>query len=157
MVFDRQDSRNHYSRKCRRCGSRVRLSYWRRSIFDRGIYNFSKSFYVHAFSSVAGNEPYFQHQNDVEECLLCSCSHFHPIGLFYSPHPVWTVLNWIIQAMNPFRTGKLVLFQVTYDRDWHFFEIIFFVILGIFGVSKASFGLMLSINDSCRDFMVRSW
>ena len=38
--------------------------------------------------------------------------------------------------MNPFRTGKLVLFQVTYDRDWHFFEIIFFIILGIFGVSQ---------------------
>lgn len=36
--------------------------------------------------------------------------------------------------MNPFRTGKLVLFQVTYNRDWHFFEIMFFVILGIFGV-----------------------
>lgn len=36
--------------------------------------------------------------------------------------------------MNPFRTGKLVLFQVTYDRDWHFFEIFFFIILGIFGV-----------------------
>lgn len=36
--------------------------------------------------------------------------------------------------MNPFRTGKLVLFQVTYSRSWHFFEIIFFVILGIFGV-----------------------
>lgn len=40
------------------------------------------------------------------------------------------------QAMNPYRSGKLVLFQVTYDRDWHFFEIIFFVILGIFGVSS---------------------
>jgi|SRR5882762_1206765 len=40
-----------------------------------------------------------------------------------------------LSTMNPFRTGKLVLFQVTYDRDWHFFEIIFFVILGIFGVS----------------------
>lgn len=38
------------------------------------------------------------------------------------------------QVMNPFRTGKLVLFQVTYNRSWHFFEIIFFVILGIFGV-----------------------
>ena len=48
IVFDRQDSRNHYSGKCRRCGSRVRLSYWRRSILDRGIYNFSKSFmYTH--------------------------------------------------------------------------------------------------------------
>ncbi|KAI0028260.1 chloride channel [Vararia minispora EC-137] len=38
-----------------------------------------------------------------------------------------------LSAMNPFRTGKLVLFQVTYDRDWHFFEMMFFVILGIFG------------------------
>ncbi|KAG8981763.1 glycerol ethanol, ferric requiring protein [Tulasnella sp. 427] len=38
-----------------------------------------------------------------------------------------------LSAMNPYRTGKLVLFQVTYDRDWHFFEIIFFVIIGIFG------------------------
>ena len=38
------------------------------------------------------------------------------------------------QAMNPFRTGKLVMFQVTYSRDWHFFEIIFFVVIGIFGV-----------------------
>ncbi|CAG8544340.1 4591_t:CDS:10 [Diversispora eburnea] len=33
-------------------------------------------------------------------------------------------------GMNPFRTGKLVMFQVTYDREWHFFEIIFFCILG---------------------------
>ncbi|KAL5523651.1 hypothetical protein ACEPAG_7824 [Sanghuangporus baumii] len=38
-----------------------------------------------------------------------------------------------LSAMNPFRTGKLVLFQVTYDRDWHFFEIIFFIIIGVFG------------------------
>lgn len=35
--------------------------------------------------------------------------------------------------MNPFRTGKLVLFQVSYDRDWHFFEIGFFVVIGVFG------------------------
>jgi chloride channel 3/4/5 len=47
--------------------------------------------------------------------------------------------------MNPFRTGKLVLFQVTYDRDWHFFEIVFFIILGIFGVSFSLF-LLLSLD-----------
>ena len=41
--------------------------------------------------------------------------------------------------MNPYRSGKLVLFPVTYDRDWHFFEVIFFVILGIFGVSVTVF------------------
>lgn len=38
--------------------------------------------------------------------------------------------------MNPFRTEKLVLFQVTYNRSWHFFEIFFFVTLGIFGVGN---------------------
>ncbi|KAJ3576766.1 hypothetical protein NP233_g202 [Leucocoprinus birnbaumii] len=55
--------------------------------------------------------------------------------------------TFTLAAMNPFRTGKLVLFQVTYDRDWHFFEIIFFVILGIFGVSaqwRISFSLLLA-------------
>lgn len=35
--------------------------------------------------------------------------------------------------MNPFRTGQLVMFQVKYDRTWHFFELIFFIILGVFG------------------------
>ncbi|CAG8438917.1 9680_t:CDS:10 [Scutellospora calospora] len=43
------------------------------------------------------------------------------------------VATAVLQAMNPFRTGKLVMFQVTYDREWHYFEIIFFVILGAFG------------------------
>jgi chloride channel 3/4/5 len=37
--------------------------------------------------------------------------------------------------MNPFRTGKLVLFQVSYDRDWHYFEIPAYILIGIFGVS----------------------
>lgn len=51
--------------------------------------------------------------------------------------------------MNPFRTGKLVLFQVTYDRDWHFFEIIFFVIIGIFGVGVLS-------NDDAAGILTQS-
>ncbi len=38
-----------------------------------------------------------------------------------------------LSFMNPFRTGKLVLFQVSYDRDWHYFEILFYLIIGIFG------------------------
>ncbi|TIB80713.1 hypothetical protein E3Q22_01775 [Wallemia mellicola] len=40
----------------------------------------------------------------------------------------------MLSALNPFQTsGKLVLFQVTYDKNWHFFEIIYFISLGIFG------------------------
>lgn len=37
------------------------------------------------------------------------------------------------KAMNPFRTGQLVMFQVKYDRSWHFFEVLFFIFIGIFG------------------------
>ncbi|KAL9622111.1 MAG: hypothetical protein Q9160_003454 [Pyrenula sp. 1 TL-2023] len=43
------------------------------------------------------------------------------------------VATAVMAAMNPFRTGQLVMFQVKYDRTWHFFELIFFVIIGAFG------------------------
>ncbi|ODQ67434.1 hypothetical protein NADFUDRAFT_32096 [Nadsonia fulvescens var. elongata DSM 6958] len=43
------------------------------------------------------------------------------------------VATGTLAATNPYRNGQLVLFQVSYDRDWHFFEIIFFVVIGIFG------------------------
>lgn len=43
------------------------------------------------------------------------------------------VATAVLSAMNPFRTGQLVMFSVKYDRDWHFFEIVFYIILGIFG------------------------
>ncbi|GAB1207528.1 hypothetical protein APSETT445_006248 [Aspergillus pseudonomiae] len=46
--------------------------------------------------------------------------------------PIGGVL-FSLEAMNPFRTGQLVMFQVQYDRTWHFFELIFFVFLGVFG------------------------
>ncbi|CUM65225.1 uncharacterized protein PRCAT00002856001 [Priceomyces carsonii] len=36
-------------------------------------------------------------------------------------------------AINPFRTGQLVMFEVTYDTVWHYFEIPMYIILGIFG------------------------
>lgn len=38
-----------------------------------------------------------------------------------------------LQAFNPFRTGKLVLYQVTYSTGWHAFELFPFAILGVFG------------------------
>lgn len=38
-----------------------------------------------------------------------------------------------LSFMNPFRTGKLVLFQVEYSRDWHYFELVFYVLIGIAG------------------------
>lgn len=43
------------------------------------------------------------------------------------------VATVVLSVMNPFRTGKLVMFQVSYDREWHFFEVIFFILIGVFG------------------------
>lgn len=40
-----------------------------------------------------------------------------------------------LQAFDPFRSGKLVLYQTKYSTDWHGFEIIPYVMLGIIGVS----------------------
>ena len=38
-----------------------------------------------------------------------------------------------LQALNPFHTGKIVLYQVTYSTGWHSFEIVPFVVLGVLG------------------------
>lgn len=43
------------------------------------------------------------------------------------------VATSVLSAMNPFRTGQLVMFEVKYDQNWHFFEIPAFAILGAFG------------------------
>lgn len=43
-----------------------------------------------------------------------------------------------LQAFDPFRSGKLVLYQTKYSVDWHEFEIIPYAMLGILGVSLAS-------------------
>jgi hypothetical protein len=48
----------------------------------------------------------------------------------------WLRSSMLYKIMNPFRTGKLVLFQVSYDRDWHYFEIPFYILIGVFGVSS---------------------
>ncbi|KAI9852997.1 MAG: hypothetical protein M1838_002776 [Thelocarpon superellum] len=49
-----------------------------------------------------------------------------------------------LQAFNPFRTGKLVLYQVTYTTGWHGFEMVPFVLLGIIGGLYG--GLFIKLN-----------
>ncbi|KAJ5081945.1 CTD kinase subunit gamma Ctk3 C-terminal [Penicillium alfredii] len=51
-----------------------------------------------------------------------------------------------LQALNPFRTGKIVLYQVTYTRGWHRFEIIPFILLGIVGGLYGAFLIRLNIK-----------
>ncbi|ORX91368.1 hypothetical protein K493DRAFT_286877 [Basidiobolus meristosporus CBS 931.73] len=61
------------------------------------------------------------------------------VSYYFSDSTMWRsffcamVASVVLQMVNPFRTGKLVLFQASYNRDWHGFEMIFFVFLGILG------------------------
>ncbi len=44
-----------------------------------------------------------------------------------------------LQAFDPFRSGKLVLYQVTYSTGWHGFEMVPFALLGLFGVGPLDY------------------
>ncbi|KAF2204290.1 hypothetical protein GQ43DRAFT_478363 [Delitschia confertaspora ATCC 74209] len=61
-----------------------------------------------------------------------------------------------LQAFNPFRTGKLVLYQVTYHSGWHDFELVPFAILGIIGGVYG--GLFIKLNMRIAEWRkTRTW
>ncbi|TPX50469.1 hypothetical protein SeLEV6574_g00870 [Synchytrium endobioticum] len=60
-----------------------------------------------------------------------------------------------LQLMNPFRTGKLVLFQVTYNRNWHGFEMFLFVLLGLLGGLYGAYFIRMNLKVAI--FRRSSW
>ncbi|KAG0681068.1 glycerol ethanol, ferric requiring protein [Pichia californica] len=46
-----------------------------------------------------------------------------------------------LQIWNPFKTGQIVMFEVKYNSNWNWNEIIWFIILGIFG---GLYGILVS-------------
>ncbi|KAI1820818.1 voltage gated chloride channel [Xylaria intraflava] len=59
-------------------------------------------------------------------------NHF-PLKTLWRSYFCALVATAVLAAMNPFRTGQLVMFQVKYDRSWHLFEILPYIFIGIFG------------------------
>lgn len=60
-------------------------------------------------------------------------SNYFPLKTMWRSYFCALVATAVLAAMNPFRTGQLVMFTVRYDRSWHFFEVLFYIIIGIFG------------------------
>ncbi|KOS18837.1 H(+)/Cl(-) exchange transporter 3 [Escovopsis weberi] len=50
----------------------------------------------------------------------------------------------VLQIFDPFRSGKLVLYQTRYSRDWHGFELFPYALLGVFGGVYG--GLFIKLN-----------
>jgi H+/Cl- antiporter ClcA len=69
---------------------------------------------------------------------------------YYFPHRVmWRaffcalVAAAMLGTMNPFISGRLVKFYVSYDNPWHWFELFPFIFLGALGVRRATMMLQL--------------
>ncbi|KAJ5401565.1 uncharacterized protein N7487_007461 [Penicillium crustosum] len=60
-------------------------------------------------------------------------ANYFPLKTLWRSYFCALVATSVLAAVNPFRTGQLVMFQVEYDRTWHFFELLFFIGLGVFG------------------------
>lgn len=60
-------------------------------------------------------------------------SNYFPLKTMWRSYFCALVATAVLAGMNPFRTGQLVMFTVRYDRTWHFFEVIFYIIIGVFG------------------------
>lgn len=50
-----------------------------------------------------------------------------------------------LQFIDPYQ-GKRVLFQITYSRNWYFFEIVFFVVIGVMGGLLGAFFISANIR-----------
>lgn len=61
-----------------------------------------------------------------------------------------------LRFLDPFGTGKIVLFQVTYDRDWHWVELAFFVFIGLFGGLYGAFFTRLNVIWS-KNVRAKTW
>ncbi|KAF2083472.1 hypothetical protein K490DRAFT_51589 [Saccharata proteae CBS 121410] len=102
-------------------------------LFDKYKRNASKTREILSASAAAGVGVAFGSPIGGVLFSLEEMSNYFPLKTMWRSYFCALVATAVLAAMNPFRTGQLVMFQVKYDRDWHFFETIFYIIIGIFG------------------------
>ncbi|PWY71912.1 voltage-gated chloride channel [Aspergillus eucalypticola CBS 122712] len=73
-------------------------------------------------------------------------SYYFPDKTMWQSFVCAMVASVTLHALNPFRTGNIVLYQVKYTREWHRFEMIPFVILGIVGGLYGAFLIRLNMK-----------
>ncbi|CDH57436.1 clc channel [Lichtheimia corymbifera JMRC:FSU:9682] len=59
-------------------------------------------------------------------------SYYFPIKTMIRSYCAAMVAAMVLKLMDPFGTGKIVLFQVHYDKEYHVFELVPFLITGAF-------------------------
>jgi chloride channel 3/4/5 len=102
-------------------------------LFDKYKRNASKTREILSACAAAGVAVAFGSPIGGVLFSLEEMSSYFPLKTMWRSYFCALVATAVLAAMNPFRTGQLVMFQVRYDRSWHFFEVVFYIILGIFG------------------------
>jgi chloride channel 3/4/5 len=102
-------------------------------LFDKYRRNASKTREILSACAAAGVAVAFGSPIGGVLFSLEEMSSYFPLKTMWRSYFCALVATAVLAAMNPFRTGQLVMFQVHYDRSWHFFEVIFFIIIGVFG------------------------
>ncbi|KAI0100886.1 voltage gated chloride channel [Nemania sp. FL0031] len=84
-------------------------------------------------------------------------NHF-PLKTLWRSYFCALVATAVLSAMNPFRTGQLVMFQVQYDRSWHLFETVPYIFIGIFGGLYGAFVIKWNLRvQSFRKKYLTNW
>lgn len=105
--------------------------------------------FMRPFESIAGNEARKRETLSAAAASGISVAFGSPIGgvlfsleqlsYYFPDKTMWAsfvcamVAAVTLQAFDPFRTGKLVLYQVTYHSGWHAFELVPFAFIGVVG------------------------
>jgi len=73
-------------------------------------------------------------------------SYYFPDKTMWASFVCAMVAAVTLQAFDPFRTGKIVLYQVTYHSGWHAFELLPFAVIGILGGLYGGFFIKLNLG-----------
>ncbi|OCH93772.1 hypothetical protein OBBRIDRAFT_748976 [Obba rivulosa] len=83
-------------------------------------------------------------------------SYFFPAKVMWRSFFCAMVAAVTLRFLDPFGSGKVVLFQVTYDKNWHAYELIPFLFLGVFGGVWGGYFSKLNFRWS-RDVRSKTW
>ncbi|CAI2169908.1 3629_t:CDS:10 [Funneliformis geosporum] len=124
-------------------------------VFPKFRYNEAKKREVLSAAAAAGVSVAFGAPIGGVLFSLEEVSYYFPFRTMWRSFFCAMVAAVSLAFMNPFRTGKLVLFQVVYDRDWHAFELLFFALLGVIGGLYGA--LFIRMNLKIAAFRQNSW
>ncbi|KAF8455421.1 chloride channel [Terfezia claveryi] len=102
-------------------------------LFDKYNYNDAKRREVLSASAASGVAVAFGAPIGGVLFSLEEVSYYFPPKTLFRTFFCCIVAALSLKFLNPYGTGKIVLFEVRYTVDWHIFELVAFIFLGICG------------------------